>query len=140
VKVPVSLIDDSRASDTAAAVAATMSAAASLVLCREVAQKFNVLTVTEVDFDSMLGDCKFDHWFRENLRCGQATFLKLVDVIQSRMQPFCRYCLWCQIGQIALMHISDGTCAQHFHHTTLQAPCWGPLAGVPTSCDGSWGQ
>ncbi|ETV63809.1 hypothetical protein H257_19256 [Aphanomyces astaci] len=53
--------------------------------------KYNVLTITEVNFDIMLGDPHYEQWFRDNLRCDQTTFGRLVVWLRCQMpQQFLR--------------------------------------------------
>ncbi|ETV74177.1 hypothetical protein H257_11143 [Aphanomyces astaci] len=35
----------------------------------------------------MLGDARYEQWFHDNLRCDQAVFRRLVDLLRQRLQP-----------------------------------------------------
>ncbi|KAF0724530.1 hypothetical protein Ae201684P_012744 [Aphanomyces euteiches] len=48
-------------------------------------EKYNILTINQVNFDAMLGDPRYNQWFRENLRCDQRSFGRLVVWLRHRM-------------------------------------------------------
>ncbi|KAF0703070.1 hypothetical protein AaE_015565 [Aphanomyces astaci] len=50
--------------------------------------KYNILTVTHIEFDSMLGNLAYEQWFLSNLRCGQAAFVQLVRVLRAEMVAY----------------------------------------------------
>ncbi|POM79085.1 hypothetical protein PHPALM_3309 [Phytophthora palmivora] len=50
--------------------------------------KQNILTLTPLAFEAMLYDAVYDEWFRQNLRCSQATFLRLRGVLRQELKDF----------------------------------------------------
>ncbi|KAG9399620.1 putative nuclease harbi1 [Aphanomyces cochlioides] len=50
--------------------------------------KFNILTISDVDFDSMVTDPRFNQWFINNLRCSQAGFHALVKLLLRYMTHY----------------------------------------------------
>ncbi|MBF6309089.1 hypothetical protein IU462_29915 [Nocardia farcinica] len=50
--------------------------------------KQNILTLTPLEFEAMLYDAVYDEWFRQNLRCSQATFLRLCGVLRQELKDF----------------------------------------------------
>jgi DDE superfamily endonuclease len=51
-------------------------------------EKRNNLTVTTLDFDTMLSNPQYDEWFRSNLRCSRQTFHELCSLLLIEMDDF----------------------------------------------------
>ncbi|KAJ8577799.1 hypothetical protein ON010_g1407 [Phytophthora cinnamomi] len=58
------------------------AAATHAVICTIRNEKENILTLTPLEFASMLSNPAFDAWFRQNLRCGQAAFARLCAILR----------------------------------------------------------
>ncbi|ETV74603.1 hypothetical protein H257_10740 [Aphanomyces astaci] len=69
------------------AVASTISAVCVGIAAFTRSAKYNVLTVSSIDFDAMLGDRQYEQWFLLNLRCNQATFVGIVAWFRSVQAP-----------------------------------------------------
>ncbi|KAF0728766.1 hypothetical protein Ae201684P_009220 [Aphanomyces euteiches] len=50
--------------------------------------KFNILTISDIDFDSTVTDPRFNQWFINNLRCSQAGFHALVKLLLRYMTHY----------------------------------------------------
>ncbi|EQC42588.1 hypothetical protein SDRG_00317 [Saprolegnia diclina VS20] len=50
--------------------------------------KFNILTIIEVEFDYVIRDPRYSQWFINNLRCFQATFRALVSTLRVYMSDY----------------------------------------------------
>lgn len=72
------------------AAAAATAVAAALLTCTEQKPKMNILTVTRLDFEKMIGMIEYDTWFTTNLRCNQSTFLQLVAWLRSVTKLYSR--------------------------------------------------
>jgi len=77
------MVDASVIVAVAAAVSSAAMAIGAVAASAVHQDKFNILTVTNVDFDTMLKDPRYNQWFINNVRCSQATFARLVSLLRS---------------------------------------------------------
>ncbi|ETV83595.1 hypothetical protein H257_04292 [Aphanomyces astaci] len=73
-----------------AAVAAVVCAVCISLATSSTSSKYNILTITNVNFDDMLGDPRYEQWFRDNLRCDQRAFCKIVVWLRRRLPKYSR--------------------------------------------------
>ncbi|ETM52124.1 hypothetical protein L914_04171 [Phytophthora nicotianae] len=67
---------------TGALVAIAQTSASSLPTKKE-----NILTLSSLEFTAMLSD-RYDEWFRQNLRCDQAAFLRLCGFLRHEQEKY----------------------------------------------------
>ncbi|KAF0703292.1 hypothetical protein AaE_015447 [Aphanomyces astaci] len=76
--------------DVYAVLAGSIAAAAVCIAMSSVTrtEKYNLLTVTEIDFQAFLVDPVYDRWFMDNLRCNQVSFVELCELLRVEMAQY----------------------------------------------------
>lgn len=72
--------------DAVAAAVAAASAGVGIVVSQAIAsEKYNKLTLGDLQFDTLLDDGSYEEWIRQNLMCTKKTFKGIVALLAKRM-------------------------------------------------------